>query len=211
LASLRDRKKEAARHRIIAVADHLFAEDGFDATTMEDIAAAAEVSVGTLYNYFGSKTAILLAAVEEDTEELLKRGSAVVAEPGTDPVAAVQRLISTYAEAFSSWDRGLLQEVMSVAFRRGGAELTRELAELDMRIVEQMVAFLTPFQERGAIRSDLALEEVALLLYSILGIHLFIYLSMEGITESALLTQLNRQISIAFEGLASHEQKANYV
>jgi AcrR family transcriptional regulator len=208
LAGLRGRKKEESRHRIIAVAGHLFAEHGLDSTTMEDIAAAADVSVGTLYNYFGSKTALLLAAVDEDTDEMVARGAAILAKPGNDATRAVARLFATYADALYTWDRGLLQEVMSASFRRGGANLTAELAQMDMRLIEQLVALLEPFRQRGAIRSDVPAGDAALLLYSVLATQLFIYLSLDGISKHAFKLQLNRQIGLVFGGLASIDEKA---
>jgi len=57
-------KGEETRHRIHAAALSLFRKKGFDATTMRDIAAAAEVALGAAYYYFPSKDAIVLAYYE---------------------------------------------------------------------------------------------------------------------------------------------------
>jgi AcrR family transcriptional regulator len=54
-----DRKKEETRLKIIAVATGLFKAHGFDAVTMERIAAEADIAKGTLYNYFPVKEAIV--------------------------------------------------------------------------------------------------------------------------------------------------------
>ena len=62
---LRGRKKARRRDEIIAAARELFAEQGIDGTTMADIAAAAEVSAATVFNYFGSKDGILVAMITE--------------------------------------------------------------------------------------------------------------------------------------------------
>jgi AcrR family transcriptional regulator len=51
--------KDATRERIIEVALRLFRERGWEATTTRDIAREAEIATGTLFNYFGSKEAIL--------------------------------------------------------------------------------------------------------------------------------------------------------
>lgn len=52
---LRERKRAEMRQRIIAVAYRLFAEHGYDQTTVEDIAEAADVSARTFYRQFISK------------------------------------------------------------------------------------------------------------------------------------------------------------
>jgi len=56
---LRERKKRQTRARIQQVALDLFLAKGFEATTTEEIARAAEVSIGTLFNYFPTKEALV--------------------------------------------------------------------------------------------------------------------------------------------------------
>lgn len=64
--------KTATRQRILEVAQEQFAKQGFDATTTRDIAGAARIAVGTLFNYFPTKEAIV--------ESLLTETYAAVAE-----------------------------------------------------------------------------------------------------------------------------------
>ncbi len=57
--SRRERKKEATRLHVIEEAMKLFREQGFDGTTMEQVASQADVSKATLYKYFPVKEAIV--------------------------------------------------------------------------------------------------------------------------------------------------------
>jgi AcrR family transcriptional regulator len=59
--SRRERKKDETRTRIVNVAMELFERQGFDGTTMEQIAEEADIAKGTLYNYFPVKEAIISA------------------------------------------------------------------------------------------------------------------------------------------------------
>jgi AcrR family transcriptional regulator len=101
-------KAERTRARILSSALRLFAERGYEATTMRDVAREAEASVGLAYRYFGSKEEFALALYEELAEgsviwaqEELRDGTvaerfeaAMLAkidqvEPHRDPLAAL--------------------------------------------------------------------------------------------------------------------------
>lgn len=59
------REKIATRQRILRSARQLLAARGFDATTTRDLAQAAGIAAGTLFNYFPSKEAVLSALARE--------------------------------------------------------------------------------------------------------------------------------------------------
>jgi AcrR family transcriptional regulator len=74
-------KGHETQQRIFATALALFRKQGFEATTMRDVAAAADLSLGAAYHYFPSKEAIVLAyydQVQDDharrVEDALQRG-----------------------------------------------------------------------------------------------------------------------------------------
>src|SRR5918998_3689902 len=61
-------KARRTRERILGAALRLFAEKGYEATTMRDVAREAEASVGLAYRYFASKDEFALALFEELAE-----------------------------------------------------------------------------------------------------------------------------------------------
>ncbi len=59
--SARERNQAERRHRVLESAMYLAAKGGYESVQMRDVAAEAEVSMGTIYRYFGSKDEMLLA------------------------------------------------------------------------------------------------------------------------------------------------------
>ncbi|HEY8524508.1 MAG TPA: TetR family transcriptional regulator [Acidimicrobiales bacterium] len=89
-SGLRERKKARTREAIIEAALELFERDGFEATTVEDIAAAADVSPRTFFRYFDTKLDVVMARNVDDGFDL---EPLVAAEEGVGPVEAVHQVI----------------------------------------------------------------------------------------------------------------------
>jgi len=82
---LRERKKLRTRQLIAETAARLFAERGFDAVPVAEVARAAEVSEATVFNYFPTKEDLIFQGMEAFEAELL---AAVRDRPAGEPVVA---------------------------------------------------------------------------------------------------------------------------
>jgi AcrR family transcriptional regulator len=94
---LRERKKQQTREKIAHVALQLFAERGYDETTLAEIAEAADVSPRTIFAYFESKEDILFCdepLVYQRLEQTLKQRP-----PGATTVDALREFVSSFSEA----------------------------------------------------------------------------------------------------------------
>lgn len=92
--SARERKKREARERMHLAALELVAESGLAAVTVDQIAERAGVSARTLFNYWGTKEAVVLGTVPGDTDRLV---DCLRERPvGEDPSASVRAVLTEH-------------------------------------------------------------------------------------------------------------------
>src|SRR5580693_5965862 len=84
-ASLPRRRDEARalfRNAILDAAENVFGERGFHGARLQDIASRARIAVGTVYNHFEDKDAVLAVLLEDRSEEMLARFRPAPADRG---------------------------------------------------------------------------------------------------------------------------------
>ena len=94
---LRERKKQQTREKIAEVALRLFAERGYDQTTLADIAEESEVSPRTIFSYFESKEDILFC--EEPSFHHRIREALEQRPPGATTVDALREFLASVPPA----------------------------------------------------------------------------------------------------------------
>jgi AcrR family transcriptional regulator len=97
---LRERKKLQTREQITEAAIALFADRGFDGATVDDIAAAANVSRRTFFRYFARKEDVILAWKQETADEL--RRALAARPPEEAPLEAVQGALTVLAQGYQA-------------------------------------------------------------------------------------------------------------
>ena len=144
--SRRERKKWETRQRLMEAALRLFREQGYNDTTVEQIAGAADVAKGTFFNYFEVKEAILPALAEWRLRQLEE---ALLPEQGapTSPVARIKLALCLVAEDPLS-DPILAQRLFAAKRRRLELRPVHVLTNLLSEQVRQAQAV-------GEIRTDL--------------------------------------------------------
>jgi AcrR family transcriptional regulator len=196
--SRRERKKQETRQRLMEAALRLFRDQGYDATTVEQIARAADIAKGTFFNYFETKEAILPALAEWRFQKLQE---ALTAEQGApaSPVARIKWALCLVAEDPLSTPPLAQRLFATVIKQRGDSRIEPALIQLLAEQVRQA-------QAAGEIRADLD----PLYLGGIIRAVFFQQMLMwhHGHRPSPLPTILAQAVDLLLDGVAGPEWKA---
>jgi AcrR family transcriptional regulator len=156
MAGLRAKQKANRTERILAAATDLFRTQGYDAVRIEDIAEAAEVSVGTFYNYFQTKGDILVAIVSLEVEEVLLAGAAVVRDPPRRVEQALTHLVEAYFDHSVVYlTKEMWRTAMGLSILNPDTPFSRRYSDLDGLLRDQVCSLIIALQARGRVRPDL--------------------------------------------------------
>lgn len=135
----RSRQKAERRAQLLAAAARLFAERGFRAVSIEDLASEAGVSGPALYRHFDSKESILAELLISASEELLRQGTERVANAAT-PHDALRSLIAFHTE-FALRDRALIR-IQDHDFANLASDQAKTVSRLQRSYIELWVDVL---------------------------------------------------------------------
>ena len=92
----RKRRKEARPAELMAAALSLFVEKGFSATRLDDVAARAGVSKGTLYLYFDNKDALFKAVIQEGILPVVAENEQIAAQHNGSSFDLLEKLLNNW-------------------------------------------------------------------------------------------------------------------
>lgn len=150
------------RSQLLALGIELFSHKSPDDISIDEIAAAAGMSKGLLYHYFGSKRAYYVAAVRLAAEQLLEHTRAQVEGAADDPAGSLTRGLDAYLDHVAARARGFVMLVTSGTADpevRGIVERTRQ--EFSRRILESLGLEQAPPVLRAALRGWIAFVEAS--------------------------------------------------
>jgi AcrR family transcriptional regulator len=166
---LRERKKARTRASLREHALRLFREQGYQRTTVEQIAAAAEVSPSTFFRYFPTKEDLVL---QDDMDTRLVE--AFERQPsGLSPIAALRGAIREGLESYNQADLDMIWETTN---------LTMTVPEVRARAMDEFARTIAVISEALAKRAGRPADDLAVrtLAGAIIGVIMSITMPWEG-------------------------------
>jgi AcrR family transcriptional regulator len=146
---LRDRLRKETERSVLAAAEEVFAAEGLHDASMAQIAERAGVAVGTLYNHFKDRDALLKALIEQRKSEMYeridRRRDEVAKEPFRKQLEAFLRAIFEHFDEH----RAFLQ-IVFMSEHQGGAKS----ADTVKKLYERVEAVLKVGHREKVLRAD---------------------------------------------------------
>ncbi len=163
----REREKLRRKNEIIDSAERVFFSKGLDQSTMDDVAAEAELSKGTLYLYFKSKEELYLAVNERGFQILQTLFSEAISieQNGLDKIRAIGQAYFKFAQQYSDYFNAMLyyeSRDIDFSIENSCARACEEVGTETLKIVAS--AIQTGIVD-GSIRSDLDPFKTAVVLW----------------------------------------------
>ncbi len=201
VSGLRELQKEKRRQAIAEAAIALFQSQGFEATTVEQIAREAGVSAPTVFKYFNSKQEILLEMIREaDQHAVLDlRDQIGHFDDPVDALCHLESLLIGYS--LEVLPAALWRELLPLILSNDRDGLPQAYREMNAALQGQIAHVLQDLQARGKLRADLDVELTAFLLNDYSHLQLLRLVSSAEPDREAHARQVRLTTQLIFEGM----------
>jgi AcrR family transcriptional regulator len=203
MSGLRERQRADRHRRIIEAAASLFRQSGYEGAKMEAIAAEAEVSVGTIYNYYRNKGDILVAIVSMEVNEVLNAGRGVVATPPKNVADAIDTLIGIYIDhSLIYLSKEMWRQAMATSTQQPDSPFGKTYTGLDRGLADQTCELVEQLRSRGLVRKDIDVSSAGEIVFNNMNMMFTEFVKDETMPIAALRDALRRQNKILVDAMA---------
>ncbi|WP_032830547.1 TetR/AcrR family transcriptional regulator [Pseudomonas sp. GM79] len=201
MSGLRERQKVERRQAISKAAIELFERQGFQNTTIEQIANQAGVSAPTVFKYFGNKQEIILEILHDADQRALKdtRNQIPEIEDPVDALCYLERLLTGYA--LEVMHPSLWRELLPLILFGGDNGLPEGYRAMNDALRAEISGLLRELQQAGKLRADLNVELAAFLLNDYSHLQLFRLVNQEQPDIESHSAQVRRITELLFYGM----------
>lgn len=195
MTGVRTRRKTRRMDEILDAAQVLIVEKGSDGMAVEALADAAEVSVVTIYNYFGSKDGVIHRLGIRHHERALALREPLLSDPPADPVAALESYMDlTFRHAFDVLDRAAWRHILAVDFSDLGPGPRLDIDEV---VHGQIDGMLDRIAAKGGLPGGAVRRDLTDLAQAVMDFHFFRLVRDDSVAPAPAARLARRQFRFA--------------
>jgi AcrR family transcriptional regulator len=195
MSGLRERQKANRHSRILDTATRLFRKHGYDAVKMEAIAAKAEVSIGTIYNYYQNKGDLLVAIVAKEVNEVLAEGAKVIAKPPRNAAKAIDNLVGNYIDhSLVYLSKEMWRQAMAISVQQPDSPFGLTYSALDVALAQQTCSMIEKLQALDLVDGAADAKSFGELIFNNTNMMFTVFVKSDVMTMSQLRMAIRKQL-----------------
>ena len=199
---LRERQKRDRRRQMLLAAQASFRERGFEATTIAEIAAHAGTSPATVFNYFGSKEALLLTLLAEEHRTWLEQ---VAADANMRTGSALDRLTRFFVTAthlsLAYLSRKDWRHVEAACIRQPDSAFVQQYNEMVAAMVRQLHTTTRALVEEGLAPPALDHPSIVAMMYDHWGVQFTHLITSDTLEVAEHTRDVRRDVEALIDAL----------
>ena len=209
MGGLREKKKKEAYEKILEAGKTIFATQGYDKTTMEQLAEKAGIGVGTIYNYFKTKADVFLSIMEADMDmnDITFHPDMTSMETGVREV--VWQFIGRYLKRINRIHKRFLNEILFAVMSsmKSDSHFLHKIASMDYRYIARLGELMDTLKAKGLLQPSFDSESAAMVIYSIILTQTMIYAMSKDISYGQFESAVKTQIAFTLRGKTNGKEE----
>jgi hypothetical protein len=186
MSGLRERQRADRHHRILEAAAALFRQSGYEGAKIEQIAAEAEVSVGTIYNYYRNK------------------GDILVAMPPKNVADAIDTLIGIYIDhSLIYLSKEMWRQAMATSTQQPDSPFGKTYAALDRGLTDQTCELVERLKGLGLVRPETDIRAAGEIIFNNMNMMFIEFVKREAMPLAELRAAIRRQNKVLVGAIAT--------
>jgi AcrR family transcriptional regulator len=192
MIALREKQKAERHRRIIEAATELFGEVGYDLANMEMLAERAEVSIGTIYNYYKNKGDLLLSIIATEARQTYEIGRSIIDGANDSPKETILQLIDTYVgEPMKFMNKDTWRRAIAMSILQPDSQFGQQYAQVDSQLRTQLIELVLTLVKRGHFKGASDPSSLGEVLFNNVNMEFTLFM----IDDSATLDELKQKLT----------------
>jgi len=190
----REEKKEELKRKILSGAESVFMREGFEMSTMEKIAAEANVGLGTAYNYFRSKEELFIQVMVSQTEK--PDEYPVDPDLTRSPAEDLAERIIKQSAVIRRFSRNVWRTIIGISFNnmKKDNSLLSKLVQADLQAMDKIGQLIDNYKTQGILRTDEDTDLLVEMIYGMLFMQFMIFLYTDQLSYEDACERIRRGI-----------------
>ena len=177
---------------------------------MDDIAELAEVSVGTVYNYYKNKGDLLMAIVASSVSSQLHDGEQLIANPPQDPEEAMNQLLFAYLDnSIKRLDKDMWRHAIALSITQPELPNGSLYNALDEKLNAQVCSMISRLQALGLIDPDINAVDIGAVFFNNMNNQWYDFAKYEETTMDQYKQTLRQQNRVLIDAITIDNHPAD--